>query len=213
MKLRIYALTILVGLAITNVGCSEDFYLSEKEVRAYTRVLATETSANLTFDNLQARTVTLQFDNSTGVPRLLSSNLLAEMRRTELAQLETGPAAVSLDRLRQELEAQIGIWASGRLELYNSDANDLARMARLDSDSVRFMNNPTFSYDWQRQTVNFDARLTIIINGTIEVNAVSWLVDLFTGINGTYPLQIVVNEMRLQGEANLMPIYANAGQI
>src|SRR5262245_19641631 len=191
--LRICAFAPLLMLVLSTVGCSDDFYLSEKETSAYANVLVTHSNAHLYFDNLQRRTITLQFDNSTGVPRLQSSNLLAEMRRTELAQLENGPAAVSLDRLRQELETQIGNWASGRLELYTSDANDLARLTRLDSVSMRFMNNPTFSYDWQRQTVNFDARLTIIINGTIEVNAVSWLVDLFTGINGTYPLQIVVN--------------------
>jgi len=211
--LRICALVLLLTLVVSTAGCSEDFYLSEKEVRAYTRVLVTDATADWYFDNLQGRTITLQFDNSTGVPRLQSSNLLAEMRRTEMAQLETGPAAVSLDRLRQELETQIGNWASGRLDLYTSDANDLARLTRLDSVSLRFQSNPTFTYDSQRQSVDFDVRMTIIINGTIEVNAVSWLVNLFTGINGTYPLQIVVNDMRLQGEANLMPMYANAGQI
>src|SRR6185295_3448078 len=151
--------------------------------------------------------------SSTLPPRLLSSNLLAEMRRTELAQLETGPSAVSLDRLREELEKQINTWINGRLELYTSDQGNGATLKSLSSVNVRFMNNPTFSYDAARQSISFDVRLTFIINTTIEVTGVNWLIDFFANINGTYPLQVVINELRLQGEASIVSPYADCGRI
>ena len=100
---RACATTILILLVFTAAGCEHDFYLSENEARAYQSVLATQASANVHFDNLQGRTLNLQFDNSTGVPRVISSNLVDEMRRTELLQLEGGASAVSLDRLRTDL--------------------------------------------------------------------------------------------------------------
>src|SRR3982074_3714260 len=98
---KILSLALVLG-SLTIAGCTEDFYLSEKEAAAYAHALLTAGIAKATFDNLEGRSVNLQFDNATGTPRLQSSNLLVEMRRTELAQLETGPTAVSLDRLREE---------------------------------------------------------------------------------------------------------------
>ncbi|HKG23880.1 MAG TPA: hypothetical protein VKC34_18400 [Blastocatellia bacterium] len=213
IALRAVLLLAMAAAALTTAGCTDDFYLSEKEVAAYRGALVTEASANLYFDNLQGRTLELQFDNSAGSPRLQSSNLLAEMRRTELAQLESGPAAVSLDRLRDELEKQIGHWIDGRLELYVGDGSDQARLTRLDSVNVRFLTNPTFAYRPEGQSIGFDVRLTITINGTVEVDAVNWLVNFFTSVNGTYPLQIVVNDLRLQGEASVLSPYANAGRL
>ena len=97
-QIRRVCLTVVMALALFNAtGCTDEFYLSENEAKAYQSVLSTQASANLHFDNLQGRTLDIQFDNSTGTPRLLSSNLLSEMRRTELLQLESGLSAVSLD--------------------------------------------------------------------------------------------------------------------
>src|SRR6267378_6984379 len=90
---------LLVTLLLTASGCTSDFYLSEKEVVAYSKVLDTQSIANLYFDNLAGRSITLLFENSSGTPRLQSSNLLAEMRRTEMQQLESGLAGVQLTRL------------------------------------------------------------------------------------------------------------------
>jgi hypothetical protein len=64
-----------------------------------------EATLNLHFDNLQGRAINLTFDNSTGTPRVQSTNLLTEMRRTEMAQLETNTAPVSLAVCRQRLAA------------------------------------------------------------------------------------------------------------
>src|SRR6266550_280819 len=216
MKRRIGSKTLFLVLlmgSLTIAGCTDDFYLSEKEAAAYAHQLLTAVNANATFDNLQGRSVNLQFDNATGTPRLQSSNLLVEMRRTELAQLETGPAAVSLDRLREELEKQIGTWINGKLELYTGDSNDQARLTTLDNVSVRFMSNPVIDYNRDSQSINFDVRFTITMNCTIQVNAVNWLVNLFTNINGTYPLQIVINELHLNGEASVISPNANAGRV
>src|SRR5215510_4961657 len=204
---------LLVGsLALT--GCGDDFYLSEKEVAAYSSIFASEATLNQHYDNLQGRAIRVDFDNSTGTPRVQSTNLLTEMRRTEMAQLETNRAPVSLDRLSEELETQIGKWIEGRLQLYTSGAtDDRARLTRLDNVSVVFISNPTFTYHAERQTIAFDVRLQLVINGTIEVNAVNWLIDIFTNINGTYPLQVVIPNLRLQGEASVYSPYANAGRI
>jgi hypothetical protein len=199
---------------LTLAGCGDDFYLSEKEVAAYNGIFATEADLSRHFDNLQGRAINLTFDNSTGTPRVQRTNLLAEMRRTEMANLEIGSAAVSLARLSAELEAQIGKWIEGRLQLYTSGAtDDRARLTRLDTVSVVFLSNPSFAYHPERQTMAFDAGLQLVINGTIEVNAVNWLINLFTNINGTYPLQVVIPNLRLQGEASVYSPFANAGRI
>src|SRR5215475_12005925 len=129
---QIFALFILLTASLTLAGCDDYFYLSEKEVAAYSSVFSSEAALNLHFDNLQGRAINLTFDNSTGTPRVQSTNLLAEMRRTEMAQLEAS-SAVSLNRLSAELEAQIGNWIEGKLELYTSGAaNDRVRLTRLD---------------------------------------------------------------------------------
>src|SRR5215510_212992 len=211
---QICALVVLLAVSLALTGCDNDFYLSEKEVAAYSSVFASEATLNLHFDNLQARGINLTFDNSTGTPRVISTNLLTEMRRTEMAQLEIGSAAVSLDRLSAELETQIGKWIDGKLQLYtNGSANDRARLTSLDNVSVAFINNPSFTYHPERQTVAFDGRLQLVINGTIEVNAVNWLINIFTNINGTYPLQVIVPDMRLEGEAGVYSPFASAGRI
>src|SRR5262245_61394298 len=132
------ATAILSLLVLTTAGCEHYFYLSENEARAYQSVLATQTSANLHFDNLQGRTFNLQFDNSTGAPRINSSNLVDEMRRTELLQLESGASAVSLDRLRTELENQINEWVAGRMQLYIGESNSGAKLTELSSASIAF---------------------------------------------------------------------------
>lgn len=110
-------LAFLLLLILTSTGCTDEFYLSEKEVAAYRTTLATETAMNLNFGNLQGHQVTLQFDNSTGSPLVSSTNLTSEMRTTGLANLETGPAAISLDRAGAELEKQLNNWITGRLQL------------------------------------------------------------------------------------------------
>jgi hypothetical protein len=211
---QICMLVILLVASLTLTGCDDDFYLSEKEVAAYNSIFASEATLNLHFDNLQGRAITLLFDNSTGTPRVQSTNLLAEMRQTEMLQLESGRAAVSLARLNAELEAQISNWIEGKLQLYTSGAaNDRVRLTWLDDVRVGFLNNPTFTYHPERQTIAFDGRLAIAITGTIEVNAVNWLINLFTNINGTYPLRAVVPDLRLQGEASVYSPFANAGRI
>ncbi len=211
---RIFALALLLVVSLGLTGCEDDFYLSEKEVAAYKSVFASEAALNLHFDNLQGRAINLTFDNSTGTPRVQSTNLLAEMRRTELAQLESGPAAVSLSRLNTELETQISNWIEGRLQVYTSGAaDDRVRLTRLDNVSVVFLNNPAFSYHPDRQSIAFDGRVQLVINGVIEVKAVNWLIDIFTNINGTYPLQVFVPDLRLEGEASVYSPFANAGRI
>ncbi|HKQ75074.1 MAG TPA: hypothetical protein VJ810_15365 [Blastocatellia bacterium] len=211
---QICALVILLVASLALTGCDDDFYLSEHEVEAYSSIFASEATLNLHFDNLQGRAINLTFDNSTGTPRVQSTNLLTEMRRTELAQLETGSAAVSLARLSAELETQVGNWIEGRLQLYTSGAaNDRVRLTGLDNVSVVFINNPSFTYHPERQTIAFDGRVQLVMNGVIEVNAVNWLINIFTNINGTYSLQALVPDLRLQGEASVYSPFANAGRI
>ncbi len=217
--MRIRRIKFLTSLAVLTAiaclsGCDDNFYLSEKEVAAYSNAFATEASMNAHFDNLQGRSINLVFDNSTGTPKLQSTNLLSEMRATELAALETGQAAISLDRLRGELEAQIGNWTEGKLQLFtNADTGDGVKLTRLDSVTVEFLNNPTFAFLPDRQAIAYDMRIRRVINGTIEVTAVNWLFDLFTGINGTYPMQVNLPDLQLRGEAGLYSPLANAGRI
>lgn len=212
-RIRLFVFVVIAAAIITS-GCDDNFYLSEKEVAAYNQALATESSMNLLFDNLQGRSITLVFDNSTGTPRLQSTNLLTEMRRTELAALETGQAAVDLERLSAELETQISTWVEGELQLFiNSNTGDGVRLTRVDSVTVEFLNNPTFTFVPGRQAIAYDMRIRLAINATIEVTAVNWLFDLFAGINGTYPMQVNLPDLQLRGDASLYSPMSNAGRI
>src|SRR5262245_4312174 len=83
-------------------GCTDDFYLSEKEGAAYATVFQTQANAQMYFDNLQNQVLEIQFDNSTGSPQLSSTNLLSIMRTTELGLLEGGNNQLSLSRLNTE---------------------------------------------------------------------------------------------------------------
>lgn len=217
MRSRSWQRLVLPSILFLNLlgaaGCDDNFYLSEKEVAAYNSVLASQSAANLHFDNLQGRVIDLTFDNSTGTPRLMSTNLLAEMRRTEMANLELGPAAVSLDRLRAELETQISKWIEGRLQIYTNSSDERVRLTRLFNVQATFLNNPTFTYRPASQTIAFDVRMQLVINGEIEVNAVNWLVNIFTNINGTYPIQISIPDYALQGEASIQSPFSNSGRI
>jgi hypothetical protein len=198
---------------LTITGCTDEFYLSEKEVAAYRTALATETATNLNFSNLQGRQVTLQFDNSTGTPVVSSTNLASEMRATGLATLENGPAAISLDRAGAELEKQLSNWITGRLQLYTGASNEHARLTSLDSITAGFNNSPRFTYHADRQTIEYDVQITLTINGTLEVTALDAFLDFFFNINGTYPLTITINNLRLQGEADLTSGFSDAGRI
>jgi hypothetical protein len=217
LMLRFMLLSSLLALTIVATGCNDDFFLSEKETRAYAGMLATESSATTYFDNLQGRSINLTFDNSSGTPSLLSTNLLTEMRRTEMAQLETGPAAVSLPRLKDELEKQLRLWIDGRLLLYTSP-DDRVKLTSINGVTATFLSNPTFHYRPELQTIEFDAHLHLTIDGSIEVNAVNsilnWVLNIFgSGVNGTYPLIVELYDLRLHGEAHLLSPYSNAGRV
>ncbi|MEQ1762908.1 MAG: hypothetical protein ABL984_07180 [Pyrinomonadaceae bacterium] len=211
-KIRLFAF-VVIAAAISS-GCDNEFYLSEKEVAAYNKAFATQADMNRHFDTLQGRSITLVFDNSTGTPKLQSTNLLTEMRLTELAQLESGQAPVSLDRLRGELETQISKWVEGKLRLYSDGSTgDGVRLTQLDSVTVEFLADPTFTFMPERQSIAYDLRIRLAINGTIEVTAVNWLIDIFAGINGTYPMQVNIPDLQLSGEAGIYSPLANAGRI
>lgn len=211
---RTYTIFVLLVVLLTMTSCDDDFYLSENEVKSYESIFASESILNQHFDNLQGRTITLTFNNSTGTPKLQSTNLLTEMRRTELANLETNASAVSLNRLKTELEEQISKWIEGRLALYTNGAtSDKVRLTELNTVTVTFLNNPKFTFHPEKQTINYDLSLKLVMNGEIEVNAVNWLINIFTNINGTYPLEIEFPILSLQGEASIYSPSANGGRI
>lgn len=205
---------VLLIVLLATTSCDDDFYLSENEVKSYESIFASEMILNQHFDNLQGRTITLTFNNSTGTPKLQSTNLLPEMRRTELANLETNASAVSLNRLATELETQVGSWVEGKLALYtNGTTNEKVRLTELNTVKVTFLQNPKFIYKPESQSITYDLSLKLVINGEIEVNAVSWLINIFTNINGTYPLEIELPNLSLQGDTSIHSPFANGGRI
>ncbi|MEZ5427983.1 MAG: hypothetical protein R2747_17055 [Pyrinomonadaceae bacterium] len=210
---RLKNLFLLVVAVLSMTACDDDFYLSEHEVRAYESIFVSEYVLNTHFDNLQGRSIQLNFNNPGGTPQLQSTNLLSEMRRTELADLENGEEAVSLDRLAGELETQIGKWVGGKLDLYAGGTADKVRLTRLDSVEVVFLTNPKFKFNPDRQLIEYEMRLRLVLSGEIEVKAVNWLINLFTNINGTYPLEVTLPDLALSGEARLYSPYSNAGRV
>ena len=210
--LAVIALSVFVIGFLT--ACDDHFYMSENEAAALTSVLVTDQIANQTFDNLRGRSVNFVFDNTTGTPKLVGSQLLQEMRRTELQSLEGGTRGISLPRLVGEFEDQIGKWAEDRLELYTSGSTaDRTRLDELYSVNVRFRNNPTFVYRPSTQKIDYQVSLRVVMIGKIHVNSVNWLVNFFTRINGDYKVRITIPSLQLNGQADLYSPYADAGRI
>lgn len=199
----------------SHTSCTDDFYLSEKEVAAYSVIFSNGQNAQMYFDNLQGQMLEVNFDNSTGTPRISNTNLLTLMRSTELLFIEQGTSQISLNRLNAELQKQFDDWFTNSLKFYGeAGGSDTAKLTSLNFVRVRFLNNPTFTFNQTRQSISFDMRLEIGINGTVQVSGVNWFLDfLFGGINGTYPLQISMNNFRLQGEAVLSAPFEDASKI
>ncbi len=210
---KIYFTALLIIISLIFSGCDDDFYLTEKETAAYASTLETHGDAQQFYGNLMGKTVHLYFDNSSGTPKLSSTNLVGVMRQTNLGLLETGNASVSIERLEEELKIQIGNWIEGKLDLYVDQNNDSSRLTKLESVSLYFQNNPSFQYNAENQSISFDMRVKITINGTIEINALNWLLNIFANVNGTYPLTIKMDDLQLKGKAIVFSPHQNGGRI
>ena len=216
--LRIALPAMLALLILPTSACTDQFYLSESEVATYSNYLATDAALNQHFSTLQNQAIQLNFDSS-NPPHLISTNLLQLMRSTDMVQLETsGPAPVRLDRLNGEIQSQLENWIAGRLQLYTGSNNADARLTQFHDLQVTFQSNPTFTFHPETQSISFNMTLSISINCTIEVNALDSILNFIfsiTGnsINGSYPLNIVVNNLQLSGQASLVSPYADAGRV
>jgi hypothetical protein len=216
--LRACVLVSLVMIALATSSCSDDFYLSEKEAAAYAYVFQTEQNANMYLAGLSQQRVTVDFDMVGNTPQVRSSNLLTVMRGMTLGVLETSRSQIPLDQLASQLEKQLGTWVSGRMKLYTGQNNERVRLTDLDSVTVTFARDPVFTYNPDRQSISFDVTLQAAVDGTIEVNAISGILDFLfsifgSNVNGTYPLKVIINDLHLKGEASIVSPFQDAGRV
>lgn len=203
---------LLITICLLATSCENDFYLSENEAAAFAYSLKTQSNAHLYYDLPLNQPLTINFQPNSSPPQISSTNLLQMMRATNLVSLENN-GNVRLDRISGELEKQVGGWVNERLRLYSDENNSDVRLTAMDQVVIAFLNTPAFTFAPDRQAIAFDLTVRVTINATIHVNAVNPLINFFVGVNGTYPLQVVVNNYRLQGEAVVVSPYANAGSV
>lgn len=212
---RLMITLLAIALALSASACDSNFYLSEAEASAYTNLFINESTANsFIYGSLPGQTLTLQFNNATSPPSISSTNLLSLMRnQTTLGFIEGVNNQVRLDRLNSELQTQLENYVRNRLDLYNGQSSADIKLTRLNYINITFLNRPTFTYRAERQAISFNSNITMVISGTLQVNALDAFTNAFFGVNGTYPLVISVNNLNLSGDVMLSSAFADASQI
>src|SRR5205823_1173149 len=212
---RLLGSSLLLAVSLAAAACGPDFYLSESEAAAYTNLFHRETDANnFISTSLPNQVLQVDFDNTSQPPTIRSTNLLALMRNyTTLGLVEGFNHQVQLDRLNSELQTQMERWIRNELQLYTGTGNAAAKLTQLSSIQVRFLNQPTFTFHPERQSIAFSLNVRLTIYATIDVHALDYVSNLIFGVNGTYPLAIDVNNLNLNGEARFLSTYADASRI
>ena len=216
------AVFLLIAASIIS-SCDSDFYLSESETAAYAAPFTSESGANNLIQNSildttsqdPNRSLRITFNNSTMPPTIQSMNLAPLLRSyTNYGLMEQFNHQINLDRLNAEMTHQVETWIQKELQLYMGDNNADVQLTSLDSVTVTVMKKPSFIFHPDRNSIEFYVAVNIEIVGTLRVDALDWFTNWISGgINGTYPIQVDIQNLGLKGEANLANSYEDASGI
>jgi hypothetical protein len=183
---------------LTATGCASGFYLSESEMKAYLANLRSETSANDMLRHFQGQVVQIEFDTATPAPHIRSTNILTVLRAIpELFFIEQGFRQIRLDRLSTQIEEQLDVWISERLNFLLQQGGGRVRLEQLERVLVRILSPPTVAYDAATQTASFDLTARVDLFGTLGVSGL--LSD------GHYRLHVTIDDYRLRGALRTPP--------
>ena len=212
---RLCALAVTVAMSV--IGCSRGFYLSESEVTAYRENLRTAAVAGNALAPLQGKRVEIHFDSSGATPHITRTNLLDVLRSTQLVILEQLFHQIHLERLSTQIEQELDQWIQDRLQVLQQGQSEV-RLKSLDSVTMTFLTAPAFSYDAARQTIVIDVRVRLVVSGVVTINAVSGVGGFFASIfgsnpNGDYRLSLQMDDYRLPIQFTLSQPFADAARI
>ena len=218
----ITAVCLLVAASLIS-SCDSDFYLSESETAAYAAPFSSESGANnLIQDSIvdttsqdPNRSLRITFNNSTTPPTIQSMNLAPLLRSyTNYGLMEQFNHQINLDRLNAEMTHQVETWIQKELQLYMGDNNAAVQLTGLNSVTVTVMKKPSFIFHPDRSSIEFHTVVSIEIIGALHVDALDWFTNWISGgINGTYPIQVDIQNIELNGDATLANSYEDAGEI
>src|SRR5262245_1701365 len=212
--LRILSALLLGVLVVATAGCESDFYLSESEATAYANLFSSESTANNFLSlSLPNQVLDIQFNNSSP-PSITSTNLVSLMRNySTLGLVEAITPQTRPERLNTELQTQIERYIRKKLQVYSGLSNAGVKLTRLTSVGITFRNQPSFAFHPDRQAISYSLRVTLVINATIQVDALDPVTNFLFGVNGTYPLRVTINDLDLNGDATLLTPFADASEI
>src|SRR5262249_44765802 len=82
------------------------------------------------------------------------------------------------------------------------------------SITLSFVTKPTFVFHPDSQSIEFHARVRLTLDGTLTVDALDFFTNwLAGGVNGTYPLNIVIQDLDLNGTVSFNSGFADASDI
>jgi hypothetical protein len=206
-----------------NIGCGSDFYLSESETAAYAAPFTSEAGANNLFaDSIvdpngqdPNKTLRITFDNTVSPPVIQSTNLAPLLRGyTNYGLMEGVNRQIQLDRLSSQLQTQASTWIQNELQLYTGANGAGVQLTKLNSITLSFVTKPTFVFHPDTQSIEFHVKVRLTIDGTLTVDALDFFTNwLAGGVNGTYPLNIVIQDLDLNGTASFNSGLADASNI
>ena len=208
---------LIVTVAMSVIGCSRGFYLSESEVNAYRENLRSAAVASNALAPLQGKRVEIHFDSSGPTPHISRTNLLDVLRSTQLVILEQLFHQIHLERLSTQIEQELDRWIQDRLQVLQQGESGV-RLKSLDLVTMTFLTAPTFSYDAAGQSIAIDVRVKLVVSGAINVNVASgvggFIATLFgSNPNGDYRLSLQMDDYHVPIQFTLSQPFADAGRI
>ena len=206
----VLGLSLLTAICL-NAGCGSDFYLSESEAAAYAAPFTSEAGANSLFvDGIldpngqdPNKTLRITFDNTVSPPVIQSTNLAPLLRGyTNYGLMEALNRQIQLDRLSSQMQTQASNWIQNELQLYTGANGAGVQITKLNSITLSFVTKPTFVFHPDTQSIEFHVKVRLTIDGTLTVDALDFFTNwLAGGINGTYPLNITIQDLDINGTA------------
>lgn len=167
MAWRRLMLCVLSGLGI---ACAPDLYLSESDVAAFVANARSEAIANETLAGLDGQRLDIRFRHTGQVLGVRSSNTVDFLRAMpKLAFLETVWEQIDLQRLADQLDAQLAAWMNEQIALVPQQTDGNARITRLARAWLRVEAPPEITFDAGAQTIAFRIPLRSEITARLRV--------------------------------------------
>ena len=226
-SLRPFAVLILLCAGSQLCGCATDLYVTESEAAAFAANLRTSQRATDLFDDLDGKVIDIHIATMPGSGfRVQSSNTLVILREIQnLVFLDDAWNQIELQRLASQLDAQLGNWLAGQTTLLERAGGSRVRVTRIDRVTLGIVEPPTFIYDAQQQTIEFELKVSSGVHGRLYHRLyeddlggaiLGFFANLFSGsgtAEGENDMSIHVNDLPVRGRLRLSQPFQDAAAV